>query len=113
MKEFHVSDVFTAITGKMVFPKNLGGLYSILNYMSDDNLHTHQLPRVLRECKPYLLEQFPLFKNIHVEGLTHEALLSRVKEIESKYGSYFEVEKLPKGVHKHIDPIDEMTLFQR
>jgi hypothetical protein len=35
------------------------GIYEILNFLTGDNLFTHQLPRAMRECEPWLKTQFP------------------------------------------------------
>lgn len=112
MKKFHISDILSVITGKMVSTRNMEGLYDILNYMSDDKLHTHQLVRVINECKPYLIQQFPQFEDIELNGLNDGNLLFRVEEIEKEYGSYFEVKKLSEGAHERINPITEMLMIQ-
>jgi hypothetical protein len=110
MKKFHISDILCVITGKMVSIRNMEGLYDILNYMSNDNLHTHQLVRVMKECKPYLIKQFPHFESIDVSGVNDDNLLERIEALEKEHGSYFKVEPLPEGVHEYINPIAEMIL---
>jgi hypothetical protein len=37
----------------------MDGVYDILNFLTGDNLFTHQLPRAMRECEPWLRTQFP------------------------------------------------------
>lgn len=100
MEEFHISDILTVTTGKMISIRNMEGLYDILNYMSSDNLHTHQLPRVMDLCKPYLLKQFPKFADIDISKVSEDSLLECIEKIEKEHGSYHEVEKLPSGVYK-------------
>ena len=112
MKKFHISDILTVITGKMVSIRNMEGLYDILNYMTNDNLHAHQVIRVMDECKPYLVKQFPQFNQINIEGLNDDNLLSRIEEVEKEYGSYFEVERLPEGAHEYINPVAELIIMQ-
>lgn len=113
MKKFHISDILCVITGKMVSIRNMEGLYDILNYMTDDNLHTHQLPRVMDECRPYLIEQFPQLESVDVSGVNVNNLLAVIKKIEREHGSYFEVERIPEEAHKKINPIDEMFLINK
>lgn len=115
MKKFHISDILTVITGKMVSIRSMDGLYDILNYMSKDNLHTHQIPRVMRECKPYLIKQFPELGKVETnfENVSNNSILTLIGVIESELGSYFEVEQLPEGVHKYIDPVAEMVMLQK
>lgn len=59
MRKFHIGDVLSVTTGRVVSTRGMSGIYDILNFMTGDNLFTHQLPRADKECKPYLLEQFP------------------------------------------------------
>ena len=35
----------------------MDGIYDILNFLTGDNLYTHQLPRAMRECEPWLRAQ--------------------------------------------------------
>ena len=59
MKLFSVSDVLSATTGRLVSDRHMEGIYEILNFLTGDNLFTHQLPRAMNECKPWLRSQFP------------------------------------------------------
>src|SRR5690348_6456278 len=51
-KEFPSSVVVTAATGYLVC--DMGQVYEVLNFLTNDDLFTHQLPRAFRECKPWL-----------------------------------------------------------
>ena len=59
MKSFHISDVLSVTTGKLVSSRHMDGIYDILNFLTGDSLYTHQLPRAMRECEPWLRSQFP------------------------------------------------------
>lgn len=113
MKKFHISDILSVMTGKMVSIRNMEGLYDILDYMTDDNLHTHQIPRALDECKPYLVKQFPQLESIDVSEVNDDNLLSVMENIEAAYGSYFEVEKVPEDAHERINPIAELFMTKK
>lgn len=71
MKVFHISDVLTITTGRLLSNRHMEGAYDIWNFMTGDSLYTHQLPRAARECEPWLQKQFPqLFpSNPLMEGL--------------------------------------------
>ena len=58
-RTFHIGDILTITTGRLVSPRHVDGIYDILNFMTGDNLFTHQLPRGMDECAPSLREQFP------------------------------------------------------
>lgn len=58
-KTFCLGDVLSITTGRLLSPRHIEGVYDILNFMTDDNLFTHQLPRASKKCAPFLLKQFP------------------------------------------------------
>ncbi len=69
MKLFHISDVLSVTTGRLVSSRHMDGIYEILNFLTGDKLFTHQLPRAMRECEPWLRSQFPrLFVEDPVTG---------------------------------------------
>lgn len=59
MKLFHISDVLSVTTGRLVSSRHTEGIYDILNFLTNDKLFTHQLPRAMKECKPWLATLFP------------------------------------------------------
>jgi hypothetical protein len=59
-KLFPLCDVLSIVTGRLC--GKMEGIYTILNHMTNDDLFTHQLPRVSRECCPWLLRWFPELK---------------------------------------------------
>ena len=130
-KEFHLGDVLSITTGRLVSSRHIDGVYDILNFMTGDNLFTHQLPRASRECEPYLLMQFPqlatpemdaavakLDKELrNLDVVPSHRRNDKAKEIVSKwlaeqiavYGETLSVEPLPKGfIHEVKNPIDEL-----
>jgi len=44
-KDFHISDILSITDGRLVSTRHMDGIYEILNFMTGDNLFTHQLPR--------------------------------------------------------------------
>jgi len=64
-KKFSLGTILTVTTGRLLTePKSaddngIGDLYKLLDHMTNDSNFTHQLGRVLEECKPYLLKWFP------------------------------------------------------
>lgn len=59
MREFDLSDILSITDGTLVSSRHIDGVYDILNYMTGDNLFTHQLPRASRACEGPLLTQHP------------------------------------------------------
>jgi len=59
MKLFHISDVLTITTGRLVSSRHIDGAYALLNFLTGDEIFTHQIPRAMRECKPWMRSMFP------------------------------------------------------
>lgn len=112
--KFHISDVLSITTECLVSNRNTTGVYEILNYMTDDNLYTHQLPRAARECKPFILKQYPQLANVDISKVNSDTFASPenhqnwINEQAEKYGEFLEIEKLPKGEHNFINPLVEL-----
>ena len=65
-RQFHLGDILSVTTGCLVSPRHMDGVYDILNWMTGDNLFTHQLPRANDECQGPLLAQHPDLAAIEV-----------------------------------------------
>jgi hypothetical protein len=110
MRRFHLGDVLSITTGRLVSPSHIDGVYAILNYMTRDNLFTHQLPRASKECAPWLLRQHPKLAEVKVpdefSGKAHvdEWLAEQVKG----YGETLEIQPIPQDDHDRKNPLTEL-----
>lgn len=111
-KRFHLGDVLSITTGRLLAPDGMAGVHAILDYMTGDTLFTHQLPRALRECAPELLRQHPWLADI-VEpaeftgrAQVEEWLAARVVQ----HGEHVDVTPLARGDHTYIDPLQELAM---
>ena len=123
-KAFHLGDILSITTGRLVSPRKMDGIYDILNFMTGDNLFTHQLPRAGRECKPELKKQFPQLATAEMNFEVAE--ISEMLETPSGkndpgalvdgwlakqiviYGEYLEVSPLPKELHTVKNTLTEL-----
>ena len=121
MKRFDLGDVLSITAGPLVSTRGMDGIYDILNYMTGENLFTHQLPRAANTAKPFLLAQFPQLADIDMDdyGRRYEACggdKSRVEQFvaewlseqKAKYGESLEVKPLPAGENGPRNPIQEL-----
>lgn len=111
-KAFHLGDILSVTTGRLVSPRHMGGVYDILNWMTGEDLFTHQLPRACRECEGPLLARHPDLAAITVpekfgDG-TPEAVGRWLAEQVEIHGETREVEPLAAGERTRIDPLTEM-----
>lgn len=75
-RTFPLGDVLSITTGRFLSSRGMDGIYEILNYMTGDNLFTHQLPRAIDECAPWLLRRYP--------HLSRDALASELAELDRR-----------------------------
>jgi hypothetical protein len=62
-KLFDLGSILSVTTGIMLV-EDIGKLYKILNYMTGENLFTHQLLRASKSCAESLLTQFPKLREV-------------------------------------------------
>jgi hypothetical protein len=111
-KLFHISDILTVTTGRLVSTRHMDGVYEILNYMTGDDLFTHQLPGATRICKKELLIQYPQLSDVEVRDfLNKEDVFKWVDLMVIKYGETLPVTPLESWNHK--DPIDELKEIRK
>lgn len=56
---FPLGDILSVTNGILLSPRGVEGLYDILEWMTGDEVSTHQIPRVIGECREPLLDQHP------------------------------------------------------
>lgn len=108
-RNFDLGDILSVTTGCLLSPRHMSGIYDILNFMTGDNLMTHQLPRACRECEPVLLLQHPQLAGVDASGVTSENHLARLAAWKAEFGESLPVEPCGPGVHERIDPLSELA----
>lgn len=114
-RSFHLGDILSVTTGCLVSPRHMDGIYDLLNFMTGDDLFTHQLPRASRECEPHLKAQHPDLADVEVpefpaSAAAKAAVEAWVAEQVVRFGEYHEVTPLPVGDHTRINPLDELAM---
>lgn len=117
--EFDIGTVLTITTGYLVSPFHVDGVYEILNYMTQDNLFTHQIPRATNECKPWLLRWYPelescdtsildLLKDGDSEDYRFHIINQFLIAQEKVFGRVLQVWPIPRDDHAVKNPIAEL-----
>lgn len=105
---FKTEVVISAFTGRML-TNDIGNIYEILNFLCNDNLFTHQLPRAGRFVKPFILQQHPELKEWDGmdEHINTENWKEYVQRSHDMFGEKLELKPVPDGVWTYKNPIEE------
>ena len=109
-REFHLGDILSITTGRLVSPRHIEGVYDILGWMTGESLFTHQLPRAGRECVGPLLAQHPdLSAVVAPDDFGGKDDVDQwLAEQVAIYGETRQVVPLPPEDHTYIGPITEL-----
>jgi hypothetical protein len=119
-KPFPLATVLTVTTGRLCCP--ISDVYAILNHMTGDNLYTHQLPRAMDECRPWLLRAFPLLGTVDAADLALlDAMLPQADTPDEAVAAWvymmherglpdkYAVSPIPADDHERLDPVSELV----
>lgn len=127
-KTFPLRVVLTVTTKRLLTSRRgqrdngIGDLYDILNWMTEDNLFTHQLPRAALECKPWLLRWFPelaeadgmlavldmlLGQEKGNEDMAIESWLEEIRRLPGVKDAY-DIPRIPRDDHDVKHALDEL-----
>ncbi len=107
-KDFGLGDVLSITHDRLVSRRHMEGVYDILNWMTNDNLFTHQLPRAGRECKPWLLRQHPQLKDVNSNNVNKDNWEEWLTWHEAFYGETLPVARIPRDDHTYREPLTEL-----
>lgn len=108
-RDFHLGDVLTITTGRLVSPRHMDGVYDILSFMTGDTLYTNQLSRASIECLPWLLKQHPQLEAIDPTPITPANYVEWLAQQVAIHGETLPVSRIPPEAHERIDPLTEMV----
>jgi hypothetical protein len=134
---FPLDVVLSVTTGRLVASKHIQAVYEILNYITRDNLYTHQLPRAGAECKPWLLRWHPKLAEVRLWLL--DQLMEEIAKDDSRVvddivagkdkmeacqiwvaiererlglPAELSIQRIPQDDHERKDPYDELIVMR-
>ena len=82
-------------------------VYEIMNFLTGDNLFTHQLPRAFHACESWVKTQCPWLNELKESDCTKETWQAWLADAEARFGKEHELNPLPHGQWMQRDPIQE------
>ncbi len=108
MKKFHLSDILTITTGRLLSNRGMDGVSDILNFLTTDDIFTHQIPRAMKICHPFVLQQLPQLNRVGDGPTSNEELDVWLNEQYSTFGEELELEPIPPMAWLSRDPVQEL-----
>lgn len=116
VRTFHLGDALSVTSGYLLSPRHMDGVYDILNFLTGDNLFTHQLPRACEAAGPYLLAKYsalvPVTRECEMAAGAPDWSARHAEwliEAATRHGSHFDLEPMPPGAWLQIDPVKELA----
>ncbi|WNN95173.1 hypothetical protein SEA_MAGRITTE_222 [Microbacterium phage Magritte] len=118
-RSFHISDVLTILSGRLVSTRHIEGVYDILGFMTDSSPFTHQLPRLGDEVKPYLAAEHPELAKVEIpqfDGETADEVKASINAwlegLYPNFGTEVTVSRIPAEAHTEIHPLEELVMMR-
>jgi len=129
-KQFPLRVVLTVTTGRLLTEASddrdngIGDLYAILDWMTDDQNFTHQLPRAAAECKLCLLRWFPELESygrpealaaldmLLVNHDPRSAVQAWLDNMKFGGNESYDVPRIPADDHERKYPYDELLAMR-
>lgn len=117
-RRFHIGDLLSVVTGRLVSPSHISGVYDVCDFVTGQAHMTHQLPRACEVVKTWLLEQHPWLAEIEVPRFDMPSGVSRDDSMQivfewlatpvAQYGEVHEVGPMPFGMYVGREPIAKL-----
>jgi len=105
-KVFSTGAVLTVIGGRLLC--GMSEVYEILNFLTGDEIYTHQIPRAFDWAKERLLKQFPGLRDIDFSNVGSENHKEFLSDLEDKHGVEMVVHAIENSDWNSINPIEEL-----
>src|ERR1041385_697463 len=105
-KTFPIGDILSVYTGKLLCKVN--DLYVILDFLHQDRLYTHQLPRASYDARSWLEESLPWLKGLTLEEVDRDNWRERLAYYAHKFGKAHSLSPIPRHVELDRDAIEEL-----
>lgn len=124
LQQYELAVLLTIVTGRLCC--KVSEVYRVLHWLTGVDVYTHQIPRVMNEVRPWLLQRFPAFATIEVarldavlleagKGNEDAAIHLWIQELirGNNYLPYYSVPPIPESLRKALqDPVVELIQMQ-
>lgn len=107
-KDFNIETILSVTHGKLL--TDMSCIYEILNFICDDNLFTHQIPRACKYARKIILKQHPQLNqwNQFSKEINTENWRSYKEKAIKMFGEKLQIQQNASDWTK-INPIQELA----
>ncbi len=92
-KLFHVADILSVTSGRLVSPRGIVGVFDLLDWLTGTMLMRHELPEAIHHCRPGLLKQFPALQKADCYAAAPSLAKEWLESAEEIYGTWHRVKR--------------------
>jgi hypothetical protein len=108
-RSFHIGDVLSVTTGRLVSPRLIDGVYDVLQFMHGTPIWTHQIPRACKDAIPFIHEQHPQLATVDASKVNAENWRGWLAEQAARFGEHVELTPIPHAEELKRDPMAELV----
>lgn len=118
-RDFSLGTLLSCIDGRLM--TEFRNVHELLDWVTEDQLYTHQLPRAMDEAEPFLKAQFPdltalLIDPTVFDGDTVDEVQASITQFldslvaDCGFSAAYSVPRMPKNEHTKIGPLEELAM---
>lgn len=93
-RRFHITDILSITTGRLVSSRGTEGVNDILEYMTGTPIFEHQVSKARETCAPVLLAEYPYLAEVNCQGVDEDNFAERMIIWINLFGEHLSVPKL-------------------
>lgn len=93
-RRFHITDILSITTGRLVSTRGTEGVSDILEYMTGAPIFEHQVAKAREACAPVLLAEYPYLAQVDCQDVDEDNFAERTTIWINLFGEHLSVPKI-------------------
>ena len=107
-RTFDFATMISIISGRMF--TSMEKLYDALNFLTQETIYTHQIPKILPPSAKHILKTYPELEDIGKDVIinSEEEAERFIKSLSQIFGNEFTLEPMSDEEYSHTDPFEDL-----
>jgi hypothetical protein len=97
VRVFHLGDVLSIITGVLLSPRYMDGVYELIRYLMGESPSVDRLNEAMVLCRVYLIDHYEMLGGLDTSDVEFENWRAWLTHQTGLYGEWIEVERPAAG----------------